>query len=185
VARLEAPPLPLTDGVVRVRPPVRADVPAIVAACDDPEMARWLPRLPSPYGPGDAETWIDGAAQWWAEGSAATFVLEDADRDGVVGALSFEASPRGGMEMGWWLAPTARGAGRMTRAVRLVADWALGHAGVSSMHALIRPENAPSIAVAERAGFRRASLLPDELDDRGTRRDVWLYELPGPSGAEI
>jgi len=178
VLPLAPPDPPLTDGVVRVRPPVLADVAAIVAACDDPEMARWLPRLPSPYGPRDAETWIAGAATWWAEGSAATFVLEDAMRDGVVGALSFEPSDRGGMEIGWWLAPSARGAGRMTRALRLVATWALGPAGVGSLHALIRPENAPSIAVAERAGFRRTALLRDALDDRGTRRDVYVYELP-------
>jgi RimJ/RimL family protein N-acetyltransferase len=181
VARLVVPRPPLTDGTVRVRPPATADVPAIVAACDDPELARWLPRLPSPYGRRDAEAWVDGSAAWWQDGSVATFVVEDADRDGVLGALSAEPAARGGLEMGWWLAPAARGAGRMTRAVLLVSSWAVAIAGADSVHALIRPENAPSVAVAERAGFRRRERLPNGLDDRGTLRDVDLYVLePAP-----
>lgn len=182
MARLVVPRPPLSDGTVRLRPPVRTDVPAIVAACDDPELARWLPRLPSPYRPADAETWIDGAATWWDEGSVATFVVEDADRDGVVGALSAEPSSRGGLELGWWLAPAARGGGRMTRAVRLVSAWALDVAGAESLHALIRPENAPSIAVAERAGLRRRERLVQGLDDRGTLRDVDVYAREPTAG---
>ena len=65
----------------------------------------------------------------------------------------------------------------MTRALRLATRWALQDAGLPRLQALIRPSNDRSIAVAERAGFRREGLLRRALDDRGTARDVLVYGL--------
>jgi RimJ/RimL family protein N-acetyltransferase len=175
--RLATPDPPLADGAVRLRPPAVGDVPAIVAACRDAEMARWLPRLPHPYGPDDAHGWIAGAASWWEEGSAATFVVEDARGGGVVGAFSAEPGEPSGFDVGWWLAVEARGHGRMTRAATLAAAWLFDVVGTHRLQAFIRPDNAPSIAVAERVGFQREGLLRRGLDDRGQPRDVLVYGL--------
>lgn len=38
----------LHDDVVQLAPPVEADVPAVAAACQDPQVARWT-TVPSPY----------------------------------------------------------------------------------------------------------------------------------------
>jgi RimJ/RimL family protein N-acetyltransferase len=162
---------------VRLRPPAERDVTAIVAACDDAQMARWLPRLPHPYGPDDARGWIARSATSWAEGRAAHFVIEDAAVDGVIAAFSAEPAEPSGFEVGWWLAPEARGRGRMTHAVQLAAAWLLDAGRTHRLQAFIRPDNAPSIAVAERVGFQCEGLLRRGLDDRGQPRDVLLYGL--------
>jgi RimJ/RimL family protein N-acetyltransferase len=46
---IEFPVEGLSDGVVRLRLMAEADVGAIVAACQDPEIPRWT-RVPEPYG---------------------------------------------------------------------------------------------------------------------------------------
>ena len=44
--------------------PVRAgDEAALVAGLDDPEVVRWLERVPSPYTEADALAWIERAAR--------------------------------------------------------------------------------------------------------------------------
>jgi RimJ/RimL family protein N-acetyltransferase len=181
--RLTIPDPPPTDGVVLLRPPARGDVPAIVEACSGGELARWLPRLPDPYGVADAEWWIGAMADGWREGGEIAFAIEDLETGRMVGAIG--ASPEQrllGAELGWWLAPHVQGRGLMTRALRLATRWAFEEAGLPRLQALIRPSNDRSIAVAERAGFRREGLLRRALDDRGTARDVLVYGLlPGDS----
>ena len=48
----------LEDEVVLLRPYERGDVPAIVAACQDPEIPRWT-SVPSPYTEADALAWLE------------------------------------------------------------------------------------------------------------------------------
>src|SRR5215204_297591 len=51
--QLGPPDPPLCDELVELRPWLERDVPAIVAACNDPETARWT-TVPSPYSEDDA-----------------------------------------------------------------------------------------------------------------------------------
>ncbi len=69
-------------------------------------------------------------------------------------------------EIGWWLAPEARGRGVAPVAVDLVAAWALGPPlGLRQVWARIDPGNAASARVAAGAGFR--------LLGRAGGGDVW------------
>ena len=176
--RLTIPDPGPSDGVVLLRPPTLADVPAIVEACSSGELARWLPRLPHPYTVADAEWWIATKTDAWRDGGAVGFGIEELETRRLVGAIGVAPDARLlGAELGWWLAPHAQGRGLMTRALRLATRWALRDAGLPRLQALIRPSNDRSIAVAERAGFRREGLLRRALDDRGTARDVLVYGL--------
>ena len=47
----------LEDDAIRLRPFTVDDVPAIVAACQDPEIPRWT-RVPSPYTEADAREFL-------------------------------------------------------------------------------------------------------------------------------
>jgi RimJ/RimL family protein N-acetyltransferase len=176
--RLTIPDPAPSDGVVLLRPPARGDIPAIVEACASGELARWLPRLPHPYTVADAEWWIALKSDAWRDGGAVGFGIEELETRRMVGAVGVSPDERLlGAELGWWLAPHAQGRGLMTRALRLVVRWAFEDAGLPRLHALIRPSNDRSIAVAERVGFRREGLLRRALDDRGTARDVLAYGL--------
>ena len=50
----------LHDGDIKLRPWTLDDVPAIVAACNDPEIHHWIPMVPSPYTEADARAFVEG-----------------------------------------------------------------------------------------------------------------------------
>ncbi len=74
----------------------------------------------------------------------------------AVGAVGFHGPPSDGrVEIGYDLAPSARGNGHATDAVRLVTAHALAdRAAVRVVEAAVEPGNAASQRVLERAGFR-------------------------------
>jgi RimJ/RimL family protein N-acetyltransferase len=63
---------------------------------------------------------------------------------------SFDGAP----EIGWALAPWAHGKGFATEAVGAAVAWADGQFGAARTVCLIDPENAASIRVAEKCGYR-------------------------------
>lgn len=63
------------------------------------------------------------------------------------------ARERGEGEIGYWVAPEARGRGLAARAVGLLADWAFATLGLRRLELVTYEGNAPSRRVAERCGF--------------------------------
>ena len=76
-------PVPVADGVA-LRRWRDDDAPAVVAASNDPELARWIP-VPRPYTLADAEAYIANTRAWWRVGERFVFCV---DRGGVaVGSI--------------------------------------------------------------------------------------------------
>ena len=50
----------LRDGDIQLRPWKLDDVPAIVAACNDPDIQKWIPLIPRPYTDEDARAFVRG-----------------------------------------------------------------------------------------------------------------------------
>lgn len=77
---------------------------------------------------------------------------------GEVGLVDFrrdiEPSFEGAKEAGWVLAPWAHGKGFATEAMRAALGWAEGTFGPERMVCIISPENAASLNVALKCGFR-------------------------------
>ncbi|WP_406720995.1 GNAT family N-acetyltransferase [Thioclava litoralis] len=93
---------------LRLRPFSAADVPAIVSALSGFETARWLGRVPHPYRLSDAQEFVARSQdkQVWAIEDGAGFA-------GMIGMVG---------ELGYWLAPHARGKGYIQEAaLHLVA----------------------------------------------------------------
>src|SRR5438874_2483501 len=76
----------LSDGVVTLRRWLGRDVPAIVAACRDEEIARWLDQVPQPYQETDARTYVAMTRRGWKDGTHAAFAVTDAATGDVIGA---------------------------------------------------------------------------------------------------
>ncbi|MCD0482246.1 GNAT family N-acetyltransferase [Streptacidiphilus sp. ASG 303] len=74
----------------------------------------------------------------------------------AVGGIGFHGVPQDGrVEIGYDLAPSARGNGHATEAVRLVTALALASAeAVAVVEAAVESGNTPSQRVLERAGYR-------------------------------
>lgn len=165
----------LTDGVVVLRPPEAADVEWIVEACRDPENQRWLPLLPSPYTTADAEWWLDRAGTVWADGSAAPFLIVDVRTAERLGAIELRLAGDVS-DVGYWLAPAARGRGAVTRALRLVLAWGREEHGLVRVQLYTLLDNSRSQAVARRAGFRREGIVTGKIEDRdGRHHDAYRF----------
>jgi RimJ/RimL family protein N-acetyltransferase len=113
--------------------------------------------VPADRSPDAARRWIAGESQRRLRGLALDLVIGPYDGDivwGEVGLSRFDAAMRRA-EIGWWLAPEARGRGVAAAAVDLVVTWALAEPlGLRQVWARIDPDNAASSGVAAAARFR-------------------------------
>ena len=138
----------LSDGVITLRAPRAGDVDRITVAAQDPETQRWALALPRPYRREHAVAFLEHSAAEAESGDGHSFVAAD-DEDRVIAALRVGADG----EIGYWVAPDARGRGVATRAVTLLRDWAHEQLGLQRMRMQIHPDNVVSCRVAEKAGF--------------------------------
>ncbi len=173
-----APPLRLTDGVVTLRPFRDSDVPALVAACQDPEIPRWT-GVPSPYDAETAHLWLASHETQRVAGWGVPFAIADPATDTLLGSMGLEnvrwSSSAG--EAGYWVARPARGRGVASRALRLLARWALGELGLCRLEVPIHVDNIASQRVALRVGCAREGVLRSSRVLQGRRCDVALYSL--------
>ena len=171
-----SPPV-LSDGVVLLRPPAAADRADLVQTVRDPQFTRWT-TVPSPYDEAMADDFLAprlDPATWWDEPYWVVTVVPD---DRFCGAIDLRPDGAGAAIVGFGMSPWARGHGHMTRALRLVATWALTawRLEVVMWEALIG--NTASRRVAERAGFRvHDAVLRKRVVQRGQRADVWVGEM--------
>lgn len=176
---LSPPEPPLgTDGFV-LRPLEPGDVESIRQACQDPEIQRWIPAVPSPYTADDARVFVAWSQQGWRTGERATFVICDRESEGLLGTvgLALGRSEHGVAAVGYWLTREARGKGIATEALKLVSRWAFRDLGIERLELYTEPGNEPSQRVAERAGFTREGVLRGHLQTRDGRRDSVSFSL--------
>ncbi|HEX6858670.1 MAG TPA: GNAT family N-acetyltransferase [Caulobacteraceae bacterium] len=145
---------------LRLRRHRLADFEPMLAMWADPEVTRFIGGRPSTR----EETWsrlLRYIGHWEALGFG-YWAVEDKASGAFIGDIGFadfkremQPSFEGMPELGWALAPAAHGKGYATEAVRAAADWGDAHFGGARMVCMISPENAPSIRVAEKNGFRQ------------------------------
>jgi RimJ/RimL family protein N-acetyltransferase len=178
---------PLTDGVVALRRFSPGDVPAVTAACRDPEIARWTAGIPSPYEERHAREWIALHDRFWNEEGRATFAFCDAADGDLLGSMTL-----GDIDLtarcataGYWAAPWGRNRGATTRALVLVCQWGVEVVGLESVDLMTLPGNVASERVAQKAGFTLSGTMqdyaPPRARDPNARHDVrhWVLRAGG------
>jgi RimJ/RimL family protein N-acetyltransferase len=162
---------PLSDGVVTLRPWREEDVPAIVAICDDPDVARFT-RVPAPYTEQDARDFLAGTV---VEELGFAIVSAE-DEEDVLGSIGIRDAGDERAEVGYLVGARVRGRGVASRALQLLSDWALGEeGGMARVQLVTRPDNVASQRTAERAGFRREGLLRSYMLIKGERHDAIMF----------
>ncbi|WP_204050452.1 GNAT family N-acetyltransferase [Microbispora siamensis] len=157
--------IPAGPAVLRL--PVEGDADQIARACADPDIARFIPFLPSPYSRDDALAWITKTVPEMWENGGAGFVAADPVTDEILGTAGLKPPDRfGASEVGYWLAPWARGRGVATAAVRTLAERAFAR-GVPRIGLLADVENVGSQQVALRCGFAYEGVLRGAGAPRG------------------
>ena len=96
---------------LRLRAPMRADVPALADLANNRKIHEVLTRLPFPYTRADAIGFVEIVAQR-SDTRAYAVTLED----GLIGVLSLMFAPDAPPELGYWLGEPYWGQGFMTEA---------------------------------------------------------------------
>jgi RimJ/RimL family protein N-acetyltransferase len=91
--------------------------------------------------------------------------------------LHFPAEDKDEAEIGYTIAPEHWGRGYATEAVKAAAAYLLGALGKRSVRASADPRNAASIAVLEKAGFKKEAVIPGSVLMDGEWCDDAIYVL--------
>jgi aminoglycoside 6'-N-acetyltransferase len=181
-----------TDRFV-LRPLRMTDASALAHYRSDPETAS-LQSWTVPYPLERAESMIAGSLEvdgpvdgkWYSLG-----ITDPAapDPDELLGDVDIQLGwDSRSAELGYTLAPGARGRGAATEAAAAVVDYCFAKLGVQRFHAAIHPENFASAMVLERLGFiyegthRQAYWVGDECADDiiygllPADREAWLRD---------
>ncbi|WP_298885737.1 GNAT family N-acetyltransferase [uncultured Serinicoccus sp.] len=196
----EIPVLTEADGDVRLRP-WRADADDTAALVSVDDVARQFlgPVLPG-SGEESVRAWTGARLESALLGHSLTWCIADARSDVALGGISLfdllDPFAHGCAEVGYWLLPTARGRGAVTRALRLVTRYAVTELGVHRIAAQTDERNDASHRALLRAGFRWTVTEPLSCvyaaggERHGTARFALLgdeaagsAELPGPPPA--
>ena len=163
-----------------LRVPTLEDADDVTAGCQDPDSARWT-TVPLPYTRAHAEEWLAQHSDpdaWWEN---PTWAITVTPSDRWCGNLDLRPDGSGGAEVGYLLAPWARGHGHAARALRLACSWGFTTLGLEVVTWYAYVGNTASLRSAQRAGFRVADHVFRAYGaQRGQRRDSWIGTLtPG------
>ena len=178
------PSLRVRAGVVALRPVrLRDGGPwSAIRIRDEAHLSPWEPTLPG--------TWIqrNSSIEWpgrWLQlrgaarrGAALPFaVTVDGQFAGHVMVGNVVREPLLSAYVGYWIDSRLAGSGVITAAVATVADHCFGPVGLHRLEATVRPENAASLRVLGKLGFRQEGMFRRYLDVDGAWRDHLCFAL--------
>ncbi len=155
-----------------LRAPAEDDAGAIVAGIGDFAVSRMLSRVPHPYAAEDARRWLALVAEDHATGRSIHLAITEGGK--LIGVISLE-DYRGNSHFGYWLARPYWGRGFATEAATALLRHVFEALPVERIGSCVFAENAASLRVQEKLGFRqigahRAMCLArnSEVDDIDT-----------------
>ncbi|MBR9792772.1 MAG: GNAT family N-acetyltransferase [Gammaproteobacteria bacterium] len=152
---------------LRLRRLSRDDVDFILAVTNDKQ---WLTFIGDRgiHNNGQASQYITVASDSFAAKGYGLWLVEAIDTEGDqrIGLCGFIRRPfLSCPDLGYAFLPRGRGNGYASEAVNLVLSWAAAHTSERQVSAICRPDNLASLAVLQRAGFKRIGQLfqPQQL----------------------
>lgn len=167
---------------LRLRPHGADDLDALAGIWADPVVTRFIGGRPQTR----EESWnrlLRYAGHWALLGHGYWAVVEKASNE-VVGDVGVADFKRDGVdaligvpELGWVLSSKVHGKGYATEAVAAVVAWAHAAFPRQTLACIIDTENAASLRVAEKVGFRAVA----EVVYKGAPVLLFHHLSPGPS----
>jgi RimJ/RimL family protein N-acetyltransferase len=161
---------------VRLEPFTPAHLDAFTALAEDPDVLRYT-RFPDPPDPDFPAAWWARYEQGRAEGTREAFSILAPDGDTFLGLalaphIDREAAEA---ELGYVVAPAARGRGVASAAVALLTRWAFDEQQLERVTLVVDVDNVGSQKVAERCGYHRDGVLRNAYVKPGVRADTIVY----------
>jgi ribosomal-protein-alanine N-acetyltransferase len=169
------PPAALVDRDLRLRALRADDAPAFAAAfAEDPELGVLVGFEEDPD-----EASVRARLERPDERPGFELVVTAGGSDDLRGVVTVHRveERHGRAEVGFWLVRGARGAGLGTRAVGLVVDWLFAQPWVRRVELTTTPDNAGTIALAERLGFTHEGTQRQRDIERGRPVDIVWFGL--------
>ena len=160
---------------VRLEPLSSTHLPELERLVLDADVLRFL-RVPEPVPAGFARRWLGRYEDGRGDGSLEGFA--GVDRDGRflgLGLVPHIDREAGEVELGYVVAPEARGRGVAGAILVALTRWAFDEAGALRAFLLIDVENRASSRVAERCGYRLEGVLRSIHLKQGRRIDAELW----------
>jgi RimJ/RimL family protein N-acetyltransferase len=150
-------------------------LPALREIVRDADVQRFT-RIPVPTPAGWIDTWLAVYEQGRKEGSREAFAIEDPDGGflGLAFAVRIDAE-EATAELGYVVAPAARGRGVATRALGELTAWVFAERAMQRAELRISVANGASKRVAERCGYAYEGVLRSMYVKPGLREDLELW----------
>ncbi|GCD41459.1 GNAT family N-acetyltransferase [Streptomyces paromomycinus] len=105
----------------------------------------------------------------------------------LVGGVLFSSfdTAAGICEVGCWLEETAVGRGLVTRAMRVILDWAVEDRAIHRVEWRAAAGNTASSKLAERLGLVREGVLRESYPLRGVRHDMEVWSVLAPEWRKL
>jgi RimJ/RimL family protein N-acetyltransferase len=154
---------------IRLVPFDDSHLPEMEAMVDDPDVLRFT-RVPDPPPPGFARTWFDAYEAGRVIGTREAFAILGPDGDFLGVAVAPRIDREGlTLELGYVIAPHARGRGVATEALKLLTAWAFDELGARRLELLISVDNDASKRVAAKVGY----VYEGTMRQMHFKQDLW------------
>jgi len=178
----------LRDGSVTIRPIRLRDSRALEQelVANRAWLRTW--EATNPHGPigFDARASIRSLLSNWRSGYGVPFAIEyEGEFAGQLNVSGLSYGSLSSASIGYWVAERFAGRNITPTSVALATDHCLFSLGLHRMEICIRPENAPSLRVVEKLGFRYEGLRRRFIHINGDWRDHFCFALTAeelPSG---
>jgi len=127
-------------------------------------------------------------AEEMARDESFAFLIFEATSEELLGGLTLGGVRRGVAQaatLGYWMGAPHAGKGYMTRAVAAVVRFGFGTLRLHRIEAACIPDNAPSMALLKRNGFRREGFARAYLKINDAWRDHVLFALVEGEAARL
>lgn len=167
---------PIRPDHLRFEPLAEAHLEAMARMADDPAVQRFT-RVPVPPPPGFERTWLARYLEGRREGVREGFAVLDATDGSFLGLAAIPKIDREARtaELGYLVAPEARGRGVATAMLAWLTGWAFAELDAARLELLISVGNEASRVVARRCGYTLEGVLRSLHFKQGMREDTEMW----------
>jgi len=159
----------------RLEPLGEPHLASVAAMFGDEDVLRYT-RIPNPVPPGWEREWLEFYEEGRRQGTREAFAVVDTNGAFLGLGLAFGIDREGRqLELGYVVAPEARGRGVATRTLELLTEWGFAELDALRIELWISTDNEASKHVATKAGYQYEGTLRSFHFKQGIREDfeVW------------